>query len=194
MALDQDILVEVIDVCPKSHTGDVLWGFNIDHPSIGYATDKDSLPVAGWVLAKKSKVKEVQILSTGKLVQSIPIDQIRLDVAKNYPEASNPEKSGFSSTLVPSNLEMSKLELFEGEGEIILEAVLSNGRTLELCTIKIRRKLSHAEYMSALESKVNEDIERSKLLVQSGREKLEVSKIRLQKLKEGLESSSSVTS
>ena len=81
---------------------------------------------------------------------------------------------------------MTELGLFEGEGEIALEAVLSNGSKVCLGTIRIRRKLSHGEYMAALESKVNQDIERSKLLVESAREKLKASQMKLQKLKEGL--------
>lgn len=186
MALDQDVFVEVLDFTPQPNPADVLWGFSIDNPLVGYVSDADNLPVQGWVLAKNSNVKEVQILNGKSLVQAIPVDQTRLDVAKNYPDASDPGTSGFSSSLAPSKLELTKLGLFEGEGEIALEAVLSNGSKVDLGTIRIRRKLSHAEYMVALESKVNQDIERSKLLVQSGREKLKESQMKLQKLKEGL--------
>ena len=138
------------------------------------------------MLAKKSKVKEVQVLNGKSLVQTIPVDQTRLDVIKNYSDASDPGTAGFSSSLAPSKLELTELELFDGEGEIALEAVLSNGANVGLGTIRIRRKLSHAEYMVALESKVNQDIERSKLLVQSGREKLKESQMKLQQLKESL--------
>jgi hypothetical protein len=186
MALDQDVFVEVLDVSPKPSNPDMLWGFSIDNPLIGYVSDADNLPVTGWVLAKKSKVKEVHVLNGESLVQAIPLDQIRLDVAKNYPDASDPENSGFSSSLAPSKLELTEQGLFEGEGEIALEAVLSNGTKVSLGTIRIRRKLSHAEYMVALQSKVNQDIQRSKLLVQSGREKLKESQMKLQQLKENL--------
>ena len=186
MALDEDVFVEVLDVIPKPYPDDVLWGFSLDNPLLGYVAEVDNLPVQGWVLAKKSKIKEVQVLNGKILVQAIPVDQTRLDVAKNYPDASDPESSGFSSSLAPSKLELTELGLFEGEGEIALEAVLSNGSKVCLGKIRIRRKLSHAEYMVALESKVNQDIERSKLLVQSGREKLKASQMKLQKLKEGL--------
>ena len=186
MALDQDVFVEVLDVSPKPSPDDVLWGFSIDNPLVGYVSDADNLPVTGWVLAKNSKVKEVQVLNGKSLVQTIPVDQTRLDVVKNYPDASDPGTAGFFSSLAPSKLELTELGLFEGEGEIALEAVLSNGTKVSLGTIRIRRKLSHAEYGVALESKVNQDIERSKLLVQSSRERLKVSQLKLQKLKEGL--------
>lgn len=186
MALAQDVFVEVLDVSPKPSPANVLWGFSIDSPLVGYISDADNLPLTGWVLAKDSKVKEVQVLNGGSLVQAILVDQTRLDVVKNFPDASNPETSGFSSSLAPSKLELRELGLFEGEGEFALEAVLSNGSKVGLGTIRIRRKLSHGEYMAALESKVNQDIERSKLLVQSGREKLKASQMKLQKLKEGL--------
>ena len=186
MALDRDVFVEVLDVSPKPISGDVLWGFNIDNPLVGYVSDADNLPVTGWILAKDLKVKEVQVLNGKNLVQTIPVDQTHLDVAKNYPDASDPGTSGFSSSLAPSKLELTELGLFEGEGEIALEAVLSNGDKIGLGTIRIRRKLSHAEYMAVLESKVNQDIERSKVLVQSGWEKLKASQMKLQKLKEGL--------
>jgi hypothetical protein len=186
MALNQDVVVEVLDVSPRPIPSDILWGFNIDNPLLGYVSDADNLPLTGWVLAKDSKVKEVQVLNGKSLVQAISVDQTRLDVAKNFPDASDPETAGFSSNLAPSQLELTELRLFEGEGEIALEAVLSNGSKVGLGTIRIRRKLSHAEYRAALESKVNEDIERSKLLVQSGREKLKASQMKLQKLKEGL--------
>jgi hypothetical protein len=186
MALDEDVFVEVLDVSPKPYPADVLWGFSIDNPLVGYVSDADNLPIQGWVLAKNSNVKEVQVLNGKSLVQAIPVDQTRLDVAQNYPDASDHGTSGFSSSLAPSKLELTELGLFDGEGEIALEAVLSNGANVSLGTIKIRRKLSHAEYMVALESKVNQDIERSKLLVQSAREKLKASQMKLQKLKEGL--------
>lgn len=186
MALDQDVFVEVLDVISQPIPADVLWGFNIDEPLVGYVSDADKLLVKGWVLAKNSKVEEVQVLNGKSLVQIIPIAQTRLDVAKNFPEASDPGNAGFSSSLAPSQLELTELQLFNGEGEIALEAVLSNGRSVGLGTIRIKRKLSHTEYLAVLESKVNQDIERSKLLVQSSREKLEASKMRLQKLKEGL--------
>lgn len=186
MALDGDIFVEVLDIITQPLSADVLWGFNIDNPLVGYVSDADKLPVNGWVLAKKSKVKEVQVLNGKSLVQTIPVDQTRLDVAKNYPDASDPGTSGFSSNLAPSKLELTELGLLEGEGEIALEAVLSNGTKVSLGTLRIRRKLSHAEYMVALESKVNQDIERSKLLVQSGRKKLKESQMKLQQLKESL--------
>lgn len=186
MALDGDMFVEVLDIITQPISTEVLWGFSIDNPLVGYVSDADNLPIKGWVLAKNSKVKQVQVLNGKSLVQAIPIDETRLDVAKNYPDASDPGTSGFSSNLAPSQLELTELGLFEGEGEIALEAVLSNGTDVRLGTIRIRRKLSHAEYMIALESKVNQDIERSKLLVQSAREKLKASQMKLQKLKEGL--------
>jgi hypothetical protein len=186
MALEQDVFVEVLDVSPQPIPADVLWGFNIDEPLVGYVSDDDKLPVKGWVLAKNSKVEGVQVLNGKSLVHIIPIDQTRLDVAKNFPEASDPGTAGFSSSLAPSQLELTELQLFDGEGEIALEAVLSNGSKVGLGKIRIRRKLSHTEYLAVLESKVNQDIERSKLLVQSSREKLEASKMKLQKLKEGL--------
>jgi hypothetical protein len=185
MAIDRDVFVEVLDVSPQAIPGDILWGFSIDSPLVGYISDADQLPVKGWVLAKNSKVEGVQVLNGKSLVQTIPIDQTRLDVAKNFSEASDPGNSGFSSSLAPSQLELTELQLFNGEGEFALEAVLSNGRSVGLGTIRIKRKLSHTEYLAVLESKVNQDIERSKLLVQSSREKLEASKMRLQKLKEG---------
>lgn len=186
MALAQDVFVQVLDVSPKPSPADVLWGFSIDNPLVGYVSDADNLPVTGWVLAKDSKVKEVQVLNGKSLVQTISVDQTRLDVARNFPDVSDSETSGFSSSLAPSKLELTKMGLFEGEGEIALEVVLSNSSKVGLGTIRIIKKLSHAEYRVALESKVNQDIERSKLLVQSGREKLKASQMKLQKLKEGL--------
>ncbi len=186
MALDENVFVKVLDVSPKPYPDDVLWGFSIDHPLVGYVDEVDNLPVRGWVLAKNSKVREVQVLNGKSLVQTILVDETRLDVAENYPDASDPGTSGFSSTLEPSKLELTELELFDGEGEITLEAILSNGGRVGLGTIRIRRKLSHAEYIATLESKVNEEIKRSKLLVQSARENLEKSQIKLQKLKKGL--------
>lgn len=186
MAIDQDVFVEVLDVISKPIPTDVLWGFNIDGPLVGYVSDTDKLPVKGWVLAKNSKVEGVQVLNGKSLVQTIPVDQNRLDAIANFPDASEPGTVGFSSSLAPSQLELTELQLFDGEGEIALEAVLSNGSKVGLGKIRIRRKLSHTEYVAGLESKVNQDIERAKLLVQSSREKLEASKMRLQKLKEGL--------
>jgi hypothetical protein len=187
MSLGQDVFVEVLEVSPQPLPADVLWGFNIDEPLVGDVSDSDKLLVKGWVLAKNSKVEEVQVLNGKSLVQTIPVDQTRLDVIANFPDASTePGTAGFSSCLAPSKLELTELQLFDGEGEIALGAVLSNGTKVDLGKIRIRRKLSHTEYLAGLESKVNEDIERSKLLVQSSREKLEASKMRLQKLKEGL--------
>jgi hypothetical protein len=74
---------------------ELLSGFNIDTPNTSYITDKYELLFAGWILGKKAQVVSIEIIHNEKVIQTIPVNYPRPDVAQTYTEASHAGTSGF---------------------------------------------------------------------------------------------------
>ncbi|MEB3343449.1 glycosyltransferase family 92 protein [Okeania sp.] len=105
--------VEVLDITVSTVDSQNLWGFYIDKPVKGEKIDSGNhkVEIMGWVLGKSSPVVAVEIICNGKILQTVPVDQQRLGVAKAFPGVKEAKNSGFSTTVrVPK--QVSSRELF----------------------------------------------------------------------------------
>jgi 2-polyprenyl-3-methyl-5-hydroxy-6-metoxy-1,4-benzoquinol methylase len=136
----------------------LLWGFNIDTPNTSYKTDKYELLFAGWILGKKAQVVSIEIISSGRVIQTIPVNYPRPDVAQTYTEASHAGTSGFWEKVGVSDLPT--------EVELLIQAVFSDQTHLPISMVKFQKKLPFLEQVKA-------DLARSKTRLQQIQTELE---------------------
>jgi 2-polyprenyl-3-methyl-5-hydroxy-6-metoxy-1,4-benzoquinol methylase len=130
---------------------DLLWGFNIDTPNTSYKTDKYEVLFAGWILGKKAQVVSIEIIHNEKVIQTIPINYPRPDVAQTYTEASHAGTSGFWERVGVKELPM--------EVELLIQAVFSDRSCLPISKVKLQKQLTLIE-------KVKADLARSQTRLQ----------------------------
>jgi hypothetical protein len=133
-----DSLIEIIDVVKyiKQNQG-LLRGFSIDKPTRDYKSNKYELLLEGWVLGTASRVVAIEIISDGLLLQHIPVDGSRPDIARKYPEAEFAGISGFSSNIPVEGMPI--------ENELLIQAVFSDHNRSLLGIIKFRKYLPFLE-------------------------------------------------
>lgn len=140
-------LIQIQEVVNLSvNDPELLWGFNIDTPDISYKTDKYEVLFAGWILGKKERVVSVEVISSGRVIQTIAVDNPRPDVAQTYSEASKADTCGFFAQLTVSEMPT--------EVELHLQAVFSDRSRLPVGMVKFQKKLPFLEQVKA-------DLERS---------------------------------
>lgn len=150
--MTEHTLIQILEVV-KFPTNDpeLLWGFNIDTPNTSYKTDKYELLFAGWILGKKAQVVSIELISSGRVIQTIPVNYPRPDVAQTYTEASHAGISGF--------LEKVGVNELPTEVELLVQAVFSDQNRLPISMVKFQKKLSFLEQVKA-------DLARSKMQLQ----------------------------
>jgi hypothetical protein len=84
-------LVEVLDVALSEVDTEPLGGRNIEAPKPQSRVDGDSILVVGWVLGRSSPVITVEVVHGATVLQSVPIDVPRPDVAAAFPDADDIE-------------------------------------------------------------------------------------------------------
>jgi hypothetical protein len=140
---------EVVKIHPKDP--DLLWGFNIDTPNNLYKTDKYEVLLSGWILGKKTQVVSIEVISNDSVIQTIPVNYPRPDVAHTYSEDSHAGTSGFLA-----QVEVSELST---EVELFIQAVFSDQNRLPIAKVKFQKKLPFLEQVKA-------DLDRSKTRLQ----------------------------
>lgn len=145
--MTEHTLIQIQEVV-KFHQDDVdlLWGFNIDTPNTSYKTDKYELLFAGWILGKKAQVVSIEVIHNDRVIQTIPVNYPRPDVAQTYTEASHAGTSGFWERVGVSELPM--------EVELLIQAVFSDEIRLPISKVKLQKQLTLIE-------KVKSDLARS---------------------------------
>jgi SAM-dependent methyltransferase len=147
---------EVVKINPNDP--ELLWGFNIDTPNTSYKTDKYEVWLAGWILGKKNQVVSIEVICCGRVIQIIPVNNPRPDVAQTYTEDSHAGTSGFLAQVGVSELST--------EVELHLQAVFSDQSRLPISIVKFQKKLPFLEQVKA-------DLARSKMRLQQFQTELE---------------------
>jgi len=157
--MTQQNLIEIVDTVVFSiEDAELLWGYNIDSPRKQYQTENNKIFVCGWILGKKNPAVSIKVTSGGTVIQQIPTNNPRPDVAKIYSNVAGSENSGFAAEIEVSEL--------PEESEIVLEALFSNRSSVPIAAIKFKKKLPFLE-------QVEVDLQRSRLKLQQAKEELE---------------------
>ncbi|MCG5060472.1 MAG: hypothetical protein KA714_21465 [Limnoraphis sp. WC205] len=120
---------EVLDVSLVSGSEcEPLLGFAIDSPSKGTEATSTIMDVGGWVLGKTSPVVAVELMRSGSVLRTIPLNYPRPDVAKRYsrPRAIN---CGFQMAIDISGLST--------EEELLFQAVLPDENRVPMGRLKL---------------------------------------------------------
>jgi len=74
-----------------------LTGYSIDIPAVDQSFDWPLITIAGWVIGKDEPIREVEIalLAENEVLQILPVNIPRPDVASFLPHAPQSENSGF---------------------------------------------------------------------------------------------------
>ena len=119
---------EVVEVCLIEQDSEALWGYSLDMPQIG-KLESGLMTVAGWVVGRQSPVEKIEILAEGQLLQEIPINTIRPDVAQVFPHAESAENSGFTAFV-------DIMEFIENQ-ELAFSAILKNGSSVLIARVRL---------------------------------------------------------
>jgi len=157
--MTEHTLIEIQEVVNFSiNEPELLWGFNIDSPYNLYKTNKYEVLIAGWILGKKDRVVSIEVISNGNLIQVIPVNYPRPDVAQIYTEASHADTSGFVAQVGVTELPT--------EVELLIQSVFLDETRLLIGQVKFQKKLPFLEQAKA-------DLERSQTRIQKIKRELE---------------------
>lgn len=121
-------LVQITAVL-QSQPSDLLLGAELERPTSGSAFDRTTFEVSGWVVGRNAPAREVQLVSRGRVLRTIPVSAERPDIVVRFPEA--PERSGF--WMLAGTLGLDRT--FEVE----VKAVLDDGSHATIGSIRGRR-------------------------------------------------------
>ena len=151
--MTEGTLIKILQITQSSaENSEFLWGCNIDMPNQGDKTDSHKILFKGWVLGKKYRAIAVELISSGETIQIIAVDHSRPDVFEVYPHVSYAKNSGF---LV--EVEVGKLLQ---AGELILQAVFSDGSRVKIGEVEYQKKLPFLKQVQA-------DLDHSKVWLQN---------------------------
>jgi predicted O-methyltransferase YrrM len=123
--------IEFRRVLPVGDTPDELVGFSIDQPRTGSVEDGLLFFVSGWVLARESSVRSVQVLAEDRLLAEGLVDRPRPDLARIYGGAET--RAGFRLPVGVFDLPR--------EFQLIVTAQLDDGRGVQLAEIDASHEL-----------------------------------------------------
>lgn len=108
LSQNQVFVCEIIKLITPQNSP--LIGCALDEPKQNSKVDTSSLRIAGWVIGRKSKAIEVEIVWNGQVIHSTQVSRSRPGVGKLYPQKPESSQSGFvtliaqGATLIDSNL------------------------------------------------------------------------------------------
>lgn len=106
-------------------------GWRIDHPPQGSLVEPAELRLAGWVVPEEGPVRAVELVHDERLVGQAEVGVERPGVAAMFEGAT----AGGSGFRVGANL-----AALQGELELVLRAVLGDGRRAEVGAVRLRRR------------------------------------------------------
>ena len=125
-------VVNILRLCPKN--SEYLHGYHLENPRIGYRCNASNFALAGWALGKNNfSVVAIEVFNNGKFKEKVLLKKHRQDVKTFYANKKFiQDVIGFSTFLKISEIsEENKLN------EIIMQACLSNGKTIKLFKIEL---------------------------------------------------------
>ncbi|WP_293336591.1 FkbM family methyltransferase [Microcoleus sp. CAWBG58] len=109
---------------------ELLWGFNIESPSIGTKVNPSNILIGGWILGKKSRAVKVDLICDGEVIREIPVSQQRPDVAAIYTGVPLAENSGYATEWEVTGM--------SPECEIHLQAVLADDTRVNIGFVRLQ--------------------------------------------------------
>lgn len=124
--------VEILDVSLSELDHERLWGRYIDRPKPQTRAEVCALGVVGWVLGKGLTATATELVHEGKVLERVPLNHPRPDIAEAFPNVPGAENSGFRTTVDVSGV---------ASEEIMLEvqAVLQDESRVPLGMIRAQR-------------------------------------------------------
>ena len=109
---------------------ELLWGFNIEAPTIGTKVSASSILIGGWVLGKKSRAIKVELIRNGEVIHEIPVSQHRPDVAAVFSGVPLAENSGYAIDW--------EIAVTPPESQLFLQAVLADDTRVKMGSIRLQ--------------------------------------------------------
>jgi hypothetical protein len=110
-------------------TAQCVKAFGIDKPQAGVTDTSYSLEIAGWLVGRNHSAVQVEVLSSGRLVKSVPVAVTRPDVTERHPD--HPEPTGFVARVglvgLPTRFEL-VLRVLLADGTRDIVAVVTGTR------------------------------------------------------------------
>ncbi len=132
------VTIEILEVRYASAENREFPRFHLDNPIEGKQYRPSSVEVAGWILPGSVPVVVVEARVNGCLVDPLPVNQPRPDVAADYPDHPDAMLSGFAAHV--------NLEGPEHDVQVHLAAVLANNQSVDLATLVARRRAETAYF------------------------------------------------
>jgi hypothetical protein len=123
--------VETIEV-NQGPAPPTLVGAAIDSPTPQKLSDIPELHVVGWVLGRSSPARSVQVLHNGIVLREVPVSVARPDLAAAFADNPAAGSAGYHAMIGVLGLPV--------EFELSVRAVLEDGTTAEIGTIRARHQ------------------------------------------------------
>ncbi|MFM6204524.1 glycosyltransferase family 92 protein, partial [Planktothrix sp.] len=122
-------VVTIVDIIQLPIDSELVWGHHLDIPSIGTLEGVSRFLISGWVVGKKASATQINVWCEETLIAQTKVDKSRPDVNSVFPDVSSAQSSGYA-TLV-------KVQDLPEETELWIEAILADGTSIHLATIKL---------------------------------------------------------
>ncbi|TAE02118.1 MAG: FkbM family methyltransferase [Oscillatoriales cyanobacterium] len=109
---------------------ELLWGFNIESPTIGTHVTSSNILIGGWVIGKKSPAVKVELIRDGEVIREMPVQQHRPDVATVFSGVPLAENSGYATEW--------KVTGTLPECEILIQAVLADDTRVNIGFVRLQ--------------------------------------------------------
>lgn len=128
----ENIQVKISSVKICKPDPNLLHGCYLDRPKQGEIFNQHTIKLAGWVVGKKSLAVAVEVIGNGQVMQTVPINQQRIGVAKAYPQIPQAKISGFETEIEVISLPKAS--------ELTLQAVLKDQTRVPISDVKLNLK------------------------------------------------------
>jgi hypothetical protein len=143
ITIPEDASIKIVDAINfQENFSEKLWGVSIDLPKRNTYVDSSHAIVGGWAIGKPSRIFEIELICDDKVIQRIPVNGVRPDVGKAFPQVPNAENSGFTATV--------KLIGMPSEAELLLQAIFEDESCVPLGVVRFLQKPLNPRYESVL--------------------------------------------
>lgn len=127
-------VVKIDKILRLDNNSEQLWGCNLESLASDSNFEGYILPIYGWILGRHSSAVAIEMIHEGQLLERIPINILRFDVAKDYPNVPNAEYSGFSTAInllkVGPKFELLFQVVFQDESRLLLWSIQGSRQSL----------------------------------------------------------------
>jgi SAM-dependent methyltransferase len=130
--------LEVFKAAPVQQDQGQLASCSLASPKRGLRSHSGSLEIVGWVVGRDSRASEIEVLADGEVIGRAPVNLPRPDVGRKFEQSPGSRSAGFRLVLIADGV---------GISELVLRAVLEDGTTTALWTIRVeasRKELSRS--------------------------------------------------